>query len=206
MMEWINRWFGPMRSLLLVAGALALAGCASTLSARVTTFEQWPSGVEGQTWQFATGEGNGLEVQAYQDMVRAAIGATGLVEARDVPGRFVVALDYGAESQPRTVRQPMPDPFLYGGFYGPRYWGWGYGPWGYGPDWVPVEVIAQRNYLTVSIRDRSHADEEVYRSTAVIWSQDEALASVMPYMVSAVFDGFPGNNGQVRTIEYREPR
>jgi len=187
-------------------GALAvlmLAGCATSLSAHVTSFQQWPDGVAGQYYEFVAGDASqagNLEYQAYRDMVRAAIGATGLVEAR--PGataRFEVAFSYGTEPTQVITRQPV-DPFFYGGgFYGPR-WGWG----GYfGPDWVPVPVSAVRNKLTVQIRDKQQGGKEVYRSSAIAVTGREALPEVMPYLVRAVFDDFPGNNGRVREVRYR---
>src|SRR5690606_2978313 len=83
----------------LLAGAALVAGCAApSVSARVTSFQQWPDGVAGQTYQFApeTGQRNNLEYQSYQDMVRAGIGATGLVEAREGRNaRFTVSFRYG---------------------------------------------------------------------------------------------------------------
>lgn len=191
---------------LLLSAALALAGCASTLSARVTSFQQWPDGVAGQAYEFAppaADQSGSLEFQAYRDMVRAAIGATGLVEARPgLPARFRVEFQYAAKPTQVMSRQPV-DPFFYGGgFYGPR-WGWpGWGGY-YGPDWVAVPVNAVRNSLTVQIRDLQNGNAEVYRSTATATTGQDALAEVMPYLVRAVFDNFPGNNGQVREVRYR---
>ena len=41
---------GRWAAVLAVMGALVLSGCAApTVSARVTSFQQWPTGVEGQT-------------------------------------------------------------------------------------------------------------------------------------------------------------
>ena len=60
---------------------MLLSGCAApTVAARVTSFQQWPAGVEGQSYQFVPADAsqtNNLEYQSFQDMVRAGIGATG---------------------------------------------------------------------------------------------------------------------------------
>ncbi|CAB5516450.1 hypothetical protein LMG26857_05523 [Achromobacter anxifer] len=200
-----RRWAG----LLVVAGAFALAGCAApTVSARVTSFQQWPAGVEGQTYQFVPAEAsqnNNLEYQSYQDMVRAGIGATGLVEAKPgVKGRFDVSFRYGTTQTQIMVRRPY-DPYFYGGygyggFYGPRPWGAGYGYWG--PDWVDVPMAVQRNTLTLQIYDTQRGGAEVYRSSAFILSERDDFLRIMPYLVRAIFDNFPGNNGAEREIQF----
>jgi hypothetical protein len=193
------------------AGALllvvALSGCASTLSARVTSFQQWPANAQGQTYRFVQADpvqANNLEYRAYQDMVRAGIGATGLVEATGgAPARFEVAFDYGAVQTTVMTRQPY-DPYFYGGgFYGPR---WGYGRYGggfWGPEWVDVPAVAYRNFVNLHIRDHAANNAEVYRSSAATHSDRAELVNVMPYLVRAIFDNFPGNNGSDRVIKYR---
>lgn len=196
----------PMRAGLAaaaVAVSVMLAGCASTLSANVTSFQQWPAGVEGQSYQIAkpSGDQNALEYSAYQDMLRAAIGPTGLVEASGgQAARFAVSFRYMEEST-QIIRREAADPYFYGGWgYGGPWWWGGY----YGPSWVAVPENAWRNSLTVEIRDNSRNGAEVYRSTASTLSSDQnAMPRVMPYLMQAVFDGFPGNNGQVRELRYR---
>ncbi|MCS3508414.1 DUF4136 domain-containing protein [Achromobacter sp. JUb104] len=204
----VGRWAG----LLTLAGALTLTGCAApTVSARVTSFQQWPTGVEGQTYQFVVADPNqlnNLEYQSYQDMVRAGIGATGLVEAQPgAKGRFDVSFTYGTSQTQVMVRRAY-DPYFYGGygyggyggFYGARPWGPGFGYWG--PEWVDVPMAVQRNALSLKIRDTQRGGAEVYRSTAFILSQGDDFMRTMPYLVRAIFDNFPGNNGAEREIEF----
>jgi len=193
-----------------------LAGCASTLSARVTTFQQWPIGVEGAHYRIAPlpSQTKTLEYQAFSDMIRAAIGRTGLVEAAaGAPARFEVSFDYGNPVTQSFVQQ-YNDPFFYNGF-GPGYGPWsgyygGYGGWGggmfYSPPIVNVPVQVYKNTLTVVIKDNHRDGAEVYRTTAVNGSTSDNLVTVMPYLARAVFDGFPGNNGQVREISYERQR
>ncbi|MGV2865135.1 DUF4136 domain-containing protein [Achromobacter sp. ESBL13] len=204
----VGRWAG----LTAVAATLALAGCAApSVSARVTSFQQWPAGVEGQTYQFVAADPNqlnNLEYQSYQDMVRAGIGATGLVEAQPgAKGRFDVSFTYGTSQTQVMVRRAY-DPYFYGGygyggyggFYGPRPWGGAYGYWG--PEWVDVPMAVQRNTLSLKIRDTQRGGAEVYRSTAFILSQGDDFMRTMPYLVRAIFDNFPGNNGAEREIQF----
>ncbi|OWT67908.1 MULTISPECIES: DUF4136 domain-containing protein [unclassified Achromobacter] len=202
----LSRW---VQACCLAMLALVLAGCATTdtVSARVTSFQHWPDNATGQTYRFVVAnptQENNLEYQSYQDMVRAGIGATGLVEAaKGVPARFNVSFTYGVVQTQVTVRRPY-DPYFYGGypgFYGPRgYWGGFGGYWG--PDWVDVPTVAYRNTLTVVIRDSANGGAEVYRATAYSVSGSERLLQAMPYLVRAIFDQFPGNNGSERRVEF----
>jgi len=204
------------RLLLGVMGVVLLAACAApTWSARVTTFQQWPPDAEGKTYRLVASQGQSgsLEYQTFSDMVRANIGRTGLVEAG--PGqkaRFDVEFEY-ENPVVRGWRQEYADPFYpgfgpwgpWGGYYGGFGPGWGGGIY-YAPPVVTVPVAIYQNSLTVIIRDNARQGIEVYRSRAVSASSRDNLTTVMPYLARAVFDGFPGNNGQTRDITYELPR
>jgi hypothetical protein len=192
---------------LLLVGILT--GCATTqsVSARVTSYQQWPADSTGQRYRFVVADPaqqNNLEYQNFQDMMRGGISPTGLVEAQQgQPARFEVSFKYGVAQTQITVRRPY-DPYFYGG-YGPGFYGGRYGgPWGgfWGPDWVDVPAVAYRNSLAVEIRDASQGGKEVYRATAYSVSDGDELLKVMPYLVRAIFDGFPGNNGSERRVRY----
>ncbi|MCD0505342.1 DUF4136 domain-containing protein [Bordetella petrii] len=196
------RWMG----IAVALSAGLLSGCGTpTVQARVTSFQQWPADVVGATYRFADatpGQAGNLEYQAYQDVVRASIGPTGLVEAQGgKPARFLVKFNYGTEQTQVMVRRSY-DPYFYGGygFYGPRWWGGGMGYWG--PEWVDVPTVAYRNRLNVEIHDSTRNGAEVYRSTAYIVTGRQDLVRTMPYLARAIFDGFPGNNGSEREVEY----
>ena len=201
----IKETAGWLRLAAGMAALMFLAGCASTLSARVTTFQQWPADAQGAGYRLVPPKGDTLEVQAFSDMVRAAIGRTGLVEAQGGQApRFDVHFEYGTTTSQEWV-QRFHDPYFDG--FGP--WGWGgyYGGfrgWGgglyYTPTVVNVPVRVDKNTLTVTINDNQRQGAQVYKSTAV--SASGSLVEVMPYLAQAVFDGFPGNNGQVRNITY----
>lgn len=203
------------RWLSLVARVLVLTGCASTLDARVTSYQQWPTGTEGATYTIVADDtqANNLEFQAYADMVRANIGATGLVEAQQPKlARFEVQLSY-ASPVSQTWVQRYSDNYINNGWgfnpffgaYGGRYSGWG-GGFYMGPSVVNVPVEIHKNTLVVTIKDKHNHGAEVYRSSAVSISEDNNLTEMMPYLARAVFDSFPGNNGQVREVRYERPR
>ena len=121
----------------------------------------------------------------------------------------------------------------YGGGYWGRPWGWGpwgrgYGRWGWGPRWgfgmgwgyssfydpfydpfyarvrkvwirrVEVDMYDGRTYDT----DRK---EKVFEGRAMSEGYSPDIDAVMPYMVEAVFDQFPGQHGRTRTIRVQIP-
>ena len=191
------------RRAVLVLGALLLSGCVSTISARVTSYQRWPGNVQGQTYRIVpdAAQTNNLQYESFADMLRAAIGPTGLVEAHGSRARFDVGFTYSSAPVQAWVQRVAPAPYYYapgwGGYYGP----WGPGYYG-GPAVVNVPVPAFRNTLTVTIKDADNHGAEVYRSSAVSVSGGNDLQMLMPYLARAVFDGFPGNNGEVRDINY----
>jgi hypothetical protein len=187
---------------------VALAGCASTISATVTRYQQWPGLAQGDTYNVVptAAQLNNLEYQAVADTVVAALGPTGLVQAQ--PGhkpRFTVHIDYATTMGQTTVTQYANPPYD-GWFFGPSFGyyggGWAGGGVFYTPPVVTVPVQVIKNTLTVRIDDMLNSGREVYRATAVNVSETRNLIQVAPYLAQALFDGFPGNNGQVITVNY----
>lgn len=180
---------------------VALSGCSAVFSAQVSRYEVWPERTTGESYWIAP-EGdqvNNLQFDTYADTVRAALGPTGLVGAANrAAARFIVHLDYGS-APARVWRQQFVDPYFYPGFHRP------WGPWGGGPmiESVPVEVA--RMSLTVRIDDMKQQGREVYRATARTDGRPDTLGAVMPYLARAVFDGFPGRNGEVIAVRYPLP-
>ncbi|WP_345798675.1 DUF4136 domain-containing protein [Castellaniella sp. MT123] len=182
--------------------ALSLGGCASVFSAQVTRYQQWPDHTVGATYWIEpeAAQRNNLQYQTFADTVRAALGPTGLVEARSLSqARFIVHMDYGS-SQEREWRERMVDPYFYPGFPGPGFhhpWGWGYGP-----VTETVPVVVTRLHLSVRIDDQTQQGREVYRASAVTAGPEDQLGAAMPYLARALFDRFPGRNGQVVQVRY----
>jgi len=195
----LRRWLGPMFVM------VALGGCASVFSAQVTRYQQWPDQTQGARYWIEpdAAQQNNLQFQTFADTVRAALGPTGLVEAQSLAqARFVVHMDYGSR-QERSWRQRMVDPYFYGGFPGP---GFGYyrhwGVWGPGPVIETVPVVISRLHLSVRIDDKGQQGQEVYRATAEAQGRDDQMGAAMPYLARALFDRFPGRNGQIVQVRY----
>ena len=190
------RVFG--RWLLALFLALSLGGCASVFSAQVSRYQQWPQNTVGAFYWIEpdAAQQNNLQFQTYADSVRAALGSTGLVEATNAAqARFVVHIDYSSPRERVWEQRPVDPYFGPGPFYRP--WRWGYGP---AVETVMVDVY--RLTLFVKIDDRSQNGQEVYRATAVAASGRDQLGAAMPYLARALFDQFPGRNGEVIQVRY----
>ena len=201
-----------------VLGALVwLAGCASTVDTRVTTFNQWPANAAGGTFSFITRTGPGeLEQATYQSYVQTELEKRGLTRAPgDKAGRFQVELTTNNRSEQKTTLQPVyQDSPVYlppyrdaAGRYYPGIWT--LDPWGprYMGDRV-VNTTIQITSLQTRILDAEGSpagkSRTVFESRAVYEGRGNSdnVPVVVPYLVRAVFEDFPGRSGQVRVVRF----
>lgn len=205
--------------LALCLTALAwLSGCAHTLDVKVTRFHQWPADAAGATYAFGAADPQRvLELQAYQAQVGRELQRLGMQPApAGTAARFVVELQAELSAQQRQRLVPVyTDHWTY------------VPPWRdaqgrlYGGYWVPdplgaryvgdreVTQTVQQSRLKVLIRETG-ADTErprmVFEATALHEGSEDDLVEVVPYLVSGVFQDFPGANGQVRRLTFELPR
>lgn len=203
----------------LLGAAVLLTGCASTVSTRVTNFNAWPADAAGGSFAFAphkAGDAKELEQSTYEQYVREELERLGLkAAAAGQPARFVVEVD--ASGSQRTVRTLQPVYQNYRVFMPPRP-----GPNGttipgyWSADMIGGQYIGDREVartlqvskLRVQMRDRkvatapSAAAPSVFEATATYEGGMENLPDLVPYLAKAVFDGFPGQNGQTREVRF----
>jgi Domain of unknown function (DUF4136) len=193
----------------LAFGALLLSGCASTLRSDVTSFQRWPANAAGSTFGFKklVGQEGSLEHASYEDLARAELTKLGLKEI--APGnkaRFEVSLDYGVNTRAVKSSEPI--------FNNRQYWhpatlhpalGWQPGFWArdpYGPTVVGYRNVTRdvsNRRLRVDIVDGA---SKVFEASASSNGGNATLTVTMPYLIRSVFDGFPGANGQARSVEF----
>ena len=211
-----------LRRFALMAAALALvalAGCASTITTRVTNFNQWPADAAGGGFDFVAHPGarNELEHATYQSYVQAELEKHGLKRAASGQvARFQVDLSTGKRSEEKTALVPVyvdSPPIFYPpyrdhhGRYVPGVWV--SDPLGsrYVGDRV-VNTTIQITTLQVRILERHGAPASqprtVFESRAVYEGRGNSdnLPVLVPYLARAVFDRFPGQNGQVRLVRF----
>lgn len=201
-----------MRYFLILCSVFLMSACASSWSAKVTTFQRWPAELYEARYSIVPNEvqKNSLEFQAVADSVRVALGAVGLVEG-GVDGRLVVELSYGNPLQKEWVERYVDpyDPFVYGSPFSIGLGG------GFGrsmhfrgmyysmPHYVSMPVDIYSNTLKVVIKDKEKNMAEVFNVTAINKSETDNLFTVIPLLAKAAFNNFPGLNGQVEEVRFK---
>lgn len=197
------RWFWlPM--------VLVLSACATnTFKVQQEVFQQWQGVSADQSYAILQSQAHRLDQATYAQMLQSNMWRTGLSRvAAPEQADFLVTFDYLTEPRKTTVRDYDYDPFYYPGFHPYFGWGWGsywsswYGGFHYFPRYRSRTREVTYNHYTLQVRIKRRQDQnEVYRATITTDSQSP-LPQVMPYMMAAVFDGFPGRNAYVKEIRF----
>ncbi len=213
--------FHRFTRLALTAVAVAfLAACAQPITAKVTRFNQWPADAAGATFSFIRPIDalNDLEQQTYEANVQAALEKLGLRRvASGQVGRFQVDVVTGSDTRNQQFREPIyRENYIYyppyrdaaghvfGGFWAPD-------PFGarYVGDRIVVRSV-QRSNLRLRLLDTYAATpgaapgkpRAVFEARAIYEGSNGDLATWVPYLVRAVFDDFPGQNGKVKIVKF----
>lgn len=204
------------RLALAVLVTALLTACASPITAKVTSFNQWPGDVAGSTFSYIrpTDGINDLEQQAYEGYVQVELEKLGLKRApAGQVGRLQVDIVTGNGTRDRKYREAVyQDYYVYqrpfrdaaGNVY-PGYWA----PDRFGSRYVGdrevVRTLQVSNFKVKLLDAKGFAPGKpraVFESRAVYEGDNEDLPDLVPYLVRAVFDGFPGQNGRVRLVKF----
>jgi Domain of unknown function (DUF4136) len=203
--------------LAFVAGlAMLLAACTTPITTKVTSFNVWPANAPGATFSYvakptALGE---LEQATYENYVRTELERQGLKPAAaGQVGRFLVDVTATGTTRKKKFREPIyqyqqiwypPYRDRNGNVY-PGYWG----PDQFGPRYVgdrQVTRTVQVSRLQLKLLDSEAGTpgkpRAVFESTAVYEGDNEDLPDLVPYLVRAAFEEFPGQNGGVRVLKF----
>lgn len=211
-----GRWTVRCALWLMLAAALLLGGCASTVTTEVTAFRHmnWQDDPP-RTYAFeraSAQQAAELDRQAYQQWLAQALAGVGFEQVPAPRARYRVSMDYDAVPGTMRVQETVyPDPWYgpWGPYWGPWRGGYGaWGPWGgpwgwpgyYPPQTVLRDVPVTYATLRVYFRD-ARTGERVYQVTAQNHSETSiSLAALMPYMIRSAFATFPAGNGEPRQI------
>lgn len=193
-----------------------LTACASPITAKVTSFNQWPADAAGSTFSYITpaDKANDLEQAAYEGYVQAELEKLGLKRAAPGQvGRIQVDVLTGNGTKDKKYREALYEdyytyqpPFRDGaGNVFPGYWA----PDRFGARYVgdrEVTRTVQISNLRLRLLDAQGSPpgkpKAVFESRAAYEGDNEDLPDLVPYLVRAVFDGFPGQNGRVRVVRF----
>jgi Domain of unknown function (DUF4136) len=214
-----HRSFATLARLGLTAALLALvSACASPITARVTSFNQWPANAAGSTFSYVSRTDNARELEqaTYESYVQAELEKRGLVRApAGQVGRMQVDLTTSNRSEQRTYLQPIyQDNYVYLPGYrdaaGRIFPGvWTLDP--FGPRYVgdrQINTTLQTSTLQLRLLDSQGSPpgkpRTVFESRAIFEGEGggDQLPQVVPYLVRAVFDDFPGQNGRTRVVRF----
>ena len=87
---------------------------------------------------------------------------------------------------------------VYSGFWAPDLFGQRFG----GDRTVTRTVQVSNARLRLLDSQRSRQDGAVFKASAVYENDNEDVVTLVPYLVCAVFDNFPGQNGVVRILKF----
>jgi Domain of unknown function (DUF4136) len=206
-----------MGRLSVVVGAAALlAACTTPITTKVTSFNAWPTNAIGSTFSYvgkttALGE---LEQATYENYVRIELERQGLKPAAaGQTGRFLVDVSATGSTRKKKFREPIyqyqpiwypPYRDRFGNVF-PGYWG----PDQFGPRYVgdrQVTRTVQVSRLQLKLLDSQAGTpgkpRAVFESTSVYEGDNEDLPDLVPYLVRAAFEEFPGQNGGVRVLKF----
>lgn len=201
-------------SLLLLA---LLSGCATPITARVSSFQQWPTDAVGSSFGFLApvDPTRELEQASYANLVAIELAKQGLQPAASgQPARLLVDMSVNSQLDNRSYSRPVyQDHYVYrpgyrnaAGRVFPGYWG--LDP--FGPRFVGNQQLMQTIQVS-SLRLRlldtqgpvGSSPRTVFESNATLEGDPSPLPTVAPYLVRAVFEGFPGANGRTQVIRFK---
>ncbi len=198
----------------LMAVLSLLAACSNNLRSTVTTFHSLPqpSGEKIVIVPMDDSLKGSLEFATYANMVGNELGKLGYRPANGQPADLVVELDYGVDDGKVFVRS-------YGTGFG--YWGypyfhhfghhhfhhfWPHHRWYYGGYWGYPYGRDVRSYvkytrvLKMNIRPNFDGAKNLYEGRVESMGRSNDLPALMPYLVQAMFENFPGVSGTTQKV------
>jgi hypothetical protein len=182
--------------------ALLLGGCASRLSAEVTRFNQIAAPLTGN---FAivpaeTQQGS-LEFNNYRPLLAARLSSLGLKEeAADAD--YIAGLDYSRAAARETGGNGGPVNVGVGVGGGTGGTGLGLG--------LGLNLGGSRQdtlyiYKATVTLTRRRDNQRVFEAYATTQGRNADMASVLPALIDAIFENFPGKNGETTTVTVAPP-
>ena len=211
-----SRWLVGLRRILSLGLLALLTACASPIVTRVTSFNQWPTDTASSRFSFITpvNATRALEQATYEAYVQTELEQRGLNRAATgQEARLQVDAAATSQGHEKTYLRPvyqqsmvfMPPYRDAVGRVFPGRWL----PDPFGPQYVgdrELRMMLYTHTFRVRVLDTQGSltgkPHTVFESNAVYEGAVADLPVMMPYLVRAIFEGFPGQNGQVRSVKF----
>ncbi|MGP1354817.1 MAG: DUF4136 domain-containing protein [Parasphingopyxis sp.] len=197
-----------LKVLLLILLAFALLGCTPGVSCDVYRLHRLPPPT-GEAVAVVASDPDvqrSLEFESYRSLFEEQLSRAGYTPVTD-PGdaSLVAEIDYSIrEGQPRVISSWPRCSYRYfyrrGEPFGPQWYGY--------RCWEPPVVSTVAQYvreLRLDIRAAADPDgQPLFEGRTISIGLNRHLNEIMPYLVAAIFDNFPGESGQWKTIFIEE--
>ena len=183
----------PLFLMLLLLGA-----CATTVTTEVTRFhnDTTPAGETVAIVPLDNAKTGSLEFAAYAKLVAKKLSDIGykVVDAGANPD-LLAKMDYSV-GPPQTKIKSWPRNFVhYHFYYGDPY------PFFYGQYWDEPDYYSYTVYMrTLKVNISRANGESLFEGHVDSVGQDHNLNEVMPYLVKAMFNNFPGESGVTKVV------
>lgn len=197
---------------------VSLGTACSTVRSHISVFHELDAGVAGTTYAlvpFKEQEGS-LEHKTYEQAVKQGLNAKGFKEVPLEQAKVVVFISYGIDTGKQVVtsypifgQTGVSSSQTYGTVQSYGSYGTYSGTTTYAPTYgvVGSGVRSRTEYtrfLKLDILDKAAATEQkikkLYEATVISSGKGGQLAAVLPIMIKALFEDFPGKSGSTRTV------
>lgn len=200
----------PRRACAVLAfGGLWLAGCATRIEADVARFH-------GPAAELVPGRvvvvprdaelAGSLEFRQYAGLVQSALAARGFTPVARADGAdYVAALAYGVSEGREVLRSVPRGPHGYPPY--PADYPYAYPGPGYELESATVFTrLLELDIVATRGRDAEGTRPVVFEGRVKSVGRDDRLPELMPYLVDALFEGFPGPSGETTRVVIDVPR
>ncbi|KNZ32562.1 MAG: hypothetical protein AD742_12220 [Methylibium sp. NZG] len=191
-----------MKSISVVAAALALSGCAAfnQLNSEVSSYGQWPAERKPSSYVFErlpSQQARPERQQQLEDAARRAVESAGFTLAADEKAADV-SIQLGVRVN-AAERSPYDDPLWWrGGAFYSHYGRFGRGYWGPGLG-VQFATPTYEREVALLIRDRK-TGQALYEARASNDGASSAINSLLPAMFEAAMKDFPTGGINPRNV------
>lgn len=200
-----------------LAAALVVFGLAACASPKyvvsdVTRHHSLPRAPSGETFAVvaaAEDQDESLAFAAYADLIAQRLSGLGLrnYSGQDATPDMVVTLSWEIEGPSPDVKSRNSG-FGYGVGFGSRYSHFGYGYGFPNENRTSTKQMFVRRVEVVIYDGPTYNTENptrVFEGSAVSTGTNGQIGPVMPYIVQAIFDQFPGASGETKTVRVEVP-